>query len=128
MERQPEEALHCNKTYWNFRASGLALIACTLVTLAGCRNEPPSAVVRTLEQYGAKNVRTSSPESIAQWLAKHDDALRKTEELCKAIRPNAPANWGNLTEGRVCQAAAQVTFFHFIPREGDHRTFGAGTK
>ncbi len=51
------------------------------------------------------------------------------DKMCAPVRGNAPANWGDTTEGRLCTAAKQLAFTTPPPGgvKSDGRTFRPGT-
>lgn len=94
--------------------------------LAGCTlSEPPSEIVRKVEAAGAGDLRAASKASIEDWFRKHPDVANETRQMCLPVRANAPANWGDSTEGRVCNAANVAAAFQFRERKGDGRGFDA---
>lgn len=93
--------------------------------LAGCTQEPPSEIVRKAEAAGAGNLRAASTDAIEDWFRKHPDVAKETRDMCVPVRANAPANWADTTEGRVCNAASVATVFQFKERKGDGRGFDA---
>lgn len=109
-------------------ASILCLVA--FLMMAACAPTgpiaPPSQIVEKVEKAGAGDLSTVSRESLRSWLAKHDQVAREVDEMCKPIRENAAASWGDTIEGRVCAAAREVAFFRSAPVKGDGRKFRAG--
>jgi hypothetical protein len=93
--------------------------------LIGCRSERPSEIVRKVEVAGAGDLRAASKEAIEDWFRKHPDVANETRQMCVPVRANAPANWGDSTEGRVCNAANVAAAFQFRERKGDGRGFDA---
>jgi hypothetical protein len=92
--------------------------------LVGCeKKEPPSALVQRLEAAGAGNLSAASVNSIQQWLQQHEDLALQTKKGCEQIRKSGTtkAEWADSTEGRVCTAAANTSFYH--PYKGDNKTF-----
>ena len=92
--------------------------------LVGCRKkEPPSAIVQKLEEAGAGDLSAASVNSIQQWLQQHEELALQVKKDCDQVRKSgsAPANWGDTTEGRVCTAAANTSFYH--PFKGDSKTY-----
>ena len=77
----------------------------------GCqRTEPPSAIVQKAQDAGAGDLSTESTDSIRQWLGQHRSVSVEIDKMCAPVRGNAPANWGDTTEGRLCIAARQLAF------------------
>jgi hypothetical protein len=93
--------------------------------LAGCTNEPPSAIVRKVKAAGAGDLEVASQQQIEDWFRKHSELAVEVRELCRPIREKAPATWTNTTEGRVCSAASVASVFHFRERSGDGRRYEA---
>ena len=92
--------------------------------LVGCtKKEPPSPIVQKLEAAGAGDLSAASVNSIQQWLQQHEQLALQVKKDCEQVRKsgNTPANWGDTTEGRVCTAAANTSFYH--PFKGDNKTF-----
>ena len=101
-----------------------------LLALSGCtaqRTEPESPIVQTAEKAGAGDLRNASTHAMQQWLGKHRDVSDQIETMCKPVRQNAVAQWGNSTEGRLCTAAHDLAFFRSAPVTGDGKTFRPGT-
>jgi hypothetical protein len=100
-----------------------------LLMLSGCTApEPPSPIVQKLEAAGAGDLKNASADSIQQWLGPRRELAIEVEDMCKAARSKAPANWGDRTEGRICSASGQLTFFRYTPRTGDGKTYKSGTR
>jgi P-type conjugative transfer protein TrbJ len=72
---------------------------------------------------------SASNDSIRQWLGQHRSVAAEIESMCAAVRGNAPASWGDTTEGRLCAAAHQLAFTTTPPGgvKSDGRTFRPGT-
>ena len=103
---------------------GLWYVALLTSLLVACeKKEPPSALVQKLEAAGAGGLSTASVNSIQQWLQQHEDLALEAKKECDQIRKSqgASGNWGDSTEGRVCTAAANTSFYH--PYKGDNKTF-----
>jgi hypothetical protein len=101
-----------------------------IVGTVGCqRAEPPSAIVQKAQDAGAGDLSTASTDSILQWLGQHRHVAVDIDKMCVAVRGNAPANWGDTTEGRLCTAARQLAFTNPPPGgvKSDGRTFRPGT-
>lgn len=106
---------------------GMRLVLFALIVLlAACTNEPSSEIVKKVEAAGAGDLKTASIDSIVQWFRKNQPLANEVKQLCAPIRGSASANWGDSTEGRVCQAASTASVFNFTPRKGDGRGFEAG--
>lgn len=101
-----------------------------IVGTVGCqRTEPPSAIVQKAQDAGAGDLSTASTDSIRQWLAQRRPFAVEIDQMCAAVRGNAPANWGDTTEGRLCTVARQLAFTNPPPGgvKSDGRTFRPGT-
>jgi hypothetical protein len=84
--------------------------------VGGCKKkEPPSAIVEKVKAAGAGDVETASVAAIEQWFKKHQAVALEVKAMCLRAKERASADWGDTTEGRVCQAAANATVFHFNP-------------
>jgi hypothetical protein len=80
--------------------------------LGGCKKvEPPSQIVKKIQDAGAGDVSNASKESIEQWFRLHRDLAKQVGQDCNRVKSTKPADWGDTTEGRVCQAAASVAVF-----------------
>ena len=82
-----------------------------LTMLAGCRHVEQSPIVAAFQQAGGGNVDQSTPDSIGQFLAKHEDVRKQLTPLCKQKKANAPADWTTTDEGKVCAGNARANFF-----------------
>jgi hypothetical protein len=87
-----------------------AVVASTMaltIILAGCKKpEPPSPIVKLMEDAGAGDVSATSNEGISRWLDQHKAVLLEVKKKCIEVRQsNPPANWSSTTEGRVCADA-----------------------
>jgi hypothetical protein len=97
------------------------------IVAGGCgRQEPPSPIVQKAQQAGSGDLASASTASIRDWLGKHRYSAEQIEAMCRPIRQNASANWGDSTEGRLCRAAHELAFFRAAPAKGDGRTFRPG--
>ncbi len=97
--------------------------AVALSFLIGCSKEPRSELVRRLEAAGAGDVRTASTEGIEQWFKRHNKVAQEVDRACQKLREKPPSNWTESTDGRICSAAARVTFFNYQGRKPDGATF-----
>ena len=77
------------------------------VAPVGCKKaEPPSPIVRMMEDAGSGEVSKTSDEGITRWLDQHKAVLIEVKKKCIEVRAsNPPANWSDTTEGRVCANA-----------------------
>ena len=100
-----------------------------LVILSGCTaSEPPSPIVQKLEAAGSGDLKSASADAIQQWLGPRRDLAIEVENMCKPARQNAAAKWADTTEGRICAASSQLTFFRYTPQTGDGKTYKSGTR
>lgn len=103
---------------------GLFCVVVCAGLFVGCqKKEPPSAIVQKLETAGAADLSAASVNSIQQWLQQHEEIALQVKKDCDQIRKSGAtqANWADTTEGRVCTAAANTSFYH--PYKGDNKTF-----
>jgi len=122
--------------FMNKRRSGWSgqVTVCLLIVLAalGCGRWRPSQIVQIVENAGSGDLRTTSVSSIVWWFQKHPALVIEVDNLCVPAREHALAKWPETTEGRVCNAAAQVAGFIEWQREiefnNDHKTFQGGSK
>ncbi len=78
----------------------------------GCKKvEPASPIVKKIQDAGAADVANASKESIEQWFKQHRDLAKEIRQDCSRVKAGKPADWGNTTEGRVCQAVASASVF-----------------
>jgi hypothetical protein len=96
------------------------------VVLASCTREPDSPIVRRVEEAGAGNLRTASHDAVLDWFRKHQEVGQEIRKLCEPIRKDAPAEWADTTEGRVCQGAQAAAASYFKPRPSDRVGFVPG--
>jgi hypothetical protein len=111
------------------RTSGVALGWIVLLTTFSCsRPEPSSPVVEKVERAGSGSLIAVSKDAMREWLGKHKDVAYQADETCKPIRVNAPAQWAESTEGRLCAAAREVAVWRAGPVTGDDKTYLPGLK
>jgi hypothetical protein len=97
--------------------------------MAACKPvEPPSAIVQKLEAAGSGDLGHTSADSVQQWLGPRRQLAIEVETMCKQVRPNPPANWAETTEGRICAASAQLTFYRYTPQNGDGKKYKSGNQ
>jgi hypothetical protein len=112
-----------------FMAAVVGLTA--TIGMVGCIERPElrSAIVQKAQDAGAGDLSGASNDSIRQWLGQHRPIAAEIESMCAAVRGNAPASWGDTTEGRLCAAAHQLAFTTTPPGgvKSDGRTFRPGT-
>ena len=91
---------------------------------AGCKKvEPPSAIVKKLQEAGAGDLSNASKESIEQWLRQHREIAKEIRQDCNRVKGAKPGDWGDTTEGRVCHAVASASVFGNEHEETDQRKF-----
>ena len=96
----------------------------SLMLLSCCQmHEQQSSIVKTAETAGAGSLEGVSTPAIGQWFALHKDVAYRIDDMCRPVRRNAPAQWADSTEGRVCEAAAQIAASRLPTITGDSRTF-----
>ena len=89
---------------------------------AGCKKvEPPSPIVKRLEDAGAGDLSNASKESIEQWFRQHREVAKEIRQDCSRVKATKPADWGETTEGRVCQAVASASVLGNEHEETDQR-------
>ncbi len=107
----------------NRRRLTVVTAALAMAGFFGCVKEPKTELVRSLEAAGAGDMRTASTEAIEQWLRQHNQIAEEVDRTCRPLREKAPASWTDTTDGRICGAAARVTFFDYKNRIPDGATF-----
>lgn len=75
-------------------------------------SEPRSEIVAAVEHAGSGDLSSSPAPQIEDWLRKHRDLAVQVDDMCKAPRDKADANWPATTEGRVCTAARNASMFY----------------
>ena len=99
------------------------IVLLALLTLAGCSREPRTELIRKMEQAGAGDVRTVTSQSIEQWFPRNPDVAFEMGRTCLKLKVNAPAKWGDMTDGRICAAASKVRVFYYRLRPVDGLAF-----
>ncbi len=97
-----------------------------LLALAGCYREPRTELIRRMEKAGAGDLRHVTSSSLEQWFLRNPDIAVEISRTCRTLRLNAPAKWGDSTDGRICAAASKVHVFYYRLRPVDGMTFDAG--
>jgi hypothetical protein len=87
-------------------AVSIVLLA-LVIEFEGCKKaEPPSPIVKMMEDAGSGDVSKTSDEGITRWLDQHKTVLLEVKKKCIEVKAsNPPANWSDTTEGRVCADA-----------------------
>lgn len=102
-----------------FLLSGLLTLAAFF--LSACSNqpaaqEPDSSIVVFAEQHGSGNLRLATGRSIRVWAQRNGGTAREILAKCRALQ-NVDATWGETTEGHLCLAVQQQSFFGFVDLE-----------
>ena len=87
------------------------IAAAGLIALTGCRHVEQSPIVTAFQNAGGGDIDQSTPDSISQFLAKHEDVRKEITSLCAQKKANAPADWATTDEGKVCAGNARANFF-----------------
>ena len=101
----------------------VCLLFASFTVLTCCRNAEQSQIVKTFQDAGGGEVGKSSPDGIAQFLAKHDDVRNQITPLCAQKRSNPPAAWSTSDEGKVCAGNTRANFFAPSKFKSDGVTF-----
>ncbi len=80
-----------------------------LVVTAGCRRDDKSPVVRLYQEAGGGDVTQSTPDSIAQFLAKHEELRQRLTPLCQPVEALEDGSEGG--EEKVCDGNTRANFF-----------------
>jgi flagellar basal body rod protein FlgF len=105
------------------------VIAVLLVAMTGCSGwKRPSAIVAKAEAAGAGDLSGASTGAMQAWLEQHRVVATEVNRMCTPVRKNAPADWVDTTEGRLCAAARNIVVSPFRPVESDHRVYESGWK
>ena len=89
----------------------VGVLAAGLTVIAGCRSVEKSPIVAAFQGAGGGDVSKSTPDGIAQFLAKHDDVRKQITPLCQQRKGSAPADWAATEEGKVCAGNTRANFF-----------------
>ena len=110
------------------KAAEFAPIAATLALAACSIHEPPTKIVSKAEAAGAGDLSQSSLAAVQTWLEKHRNLASELDAMCAPVRAEAPAQWTDSTEGKLCRAARGVASSTFKPIESDHLRYQGGRK
>ena len=80
------------------------LVAGLLVAVipGGCKKvDPPSPIVKKVQDAGAGDVSTASKESIEQWFKQHHDLAKEIVLDCNRVKASKPADWADGRELQV---------------------------
>jgi hypothetical protein len=102
-------------------AVGFFLIILTMA--AGCRHVSDSQIVAKFRAAGGGDPDQASPDDMGAWLAKHDSVRRELTPMCASRRSQAPSDWANTDEGKVCAGITRATFFSKPKIQSDGKTF-----
>ena len=83
------------------------LLLTLVIEFEGCKKaEPPSPIVKMMEDAGSGDVSKTSDEGITRWLDQNKAVLLEVKKKCIEVKAsNPPANWSDTSEGRVCADA-----------------------
>jgi len=91
---------------------------------AGCKKaEPPSPIVKKVEDTGSGDLSQATTKSIYDWFNKHQELAKEIKNDCQAVKDLKPANWSDTTEGRVCSAAISSTMIGNEPIKTDDKKY-----
>jgi hypothetical protein len=74
--------------------------------------ETESPIVAFAEQRGSGDLRLATVPSIRVWVRSHGSTSREILAKCRALR-GVDATWQETTEGRLCLAVQQQSFWGF---------------
>ena len=100
---------------------GVILIGLTMA--AGCRHVSDSQIVAKFRAAGGGNPDQASPDEMGAWLAKHDSVKQELSPMCASRRSQAPSDWANTDEGKVCTGVTRATFFAKPKIQSDGKAF-----
>jgi hypothetical protein len=105
-----------------------AWMAVSILVLAvadvGCKKaEPPSPIVKRVEDAGSGDLSQASMKSIYDWFNKHQDLAKEIKKECLEVKDSRPANWRDTTEGHVCSAAISSTMIGNEPIRTDDKKY-----
>ena len=105
------------------RRIGLGVIAIGLLMATGCRHVSDSQIVAMFRAAGGGDPDHATPDDMGAWLAKHQDVSQKLTPMCASRRSQAPADWANTDEGKVCAGVTRANFFSKPKIQSDGKTF-----
>jgi hypothetical protein len=105
-----------------------ALMAVSILVFASgfvaCKKaEPPSTIVKKVEDTGSGELSQATTKSIYDWFNKHQELAKEIKKECLQVKDSKPANWGDTTEGRVCSAAISSTMIGNEPIKTDDKKY-----
>jgi hypothetical protein len=89
----------------------ICVLSASLSVLAGCKHIETSPIVTAFHNAGGGDVDQATLDSIAQFLAKHEDLRKQLTPLCTEKKAIAPADWAATDEGKVCAGNTRANFF-----------------
>lgn len=105
------------------RRISIGVILIGLTVAAGCRHVSDSQIVAKFRAAGGGNPDQASPDEMGAWLAKHDSVRQELSPMCASRRSQAPSDWANTDEGKVCTAVTRATFFAKPKIQSDGKAF-----
>ena len=105
-----------------------AWMAVSLLTFVGSpvgckKTEPPSPIVKKVEDAGSGDLAQASMKSINDWFNRHQELAKEIKKECLEVQNSKPANWRDTTEGRVCSAAISSTMMGNEPMRTDDKKY-----
>jgi hypothetical protein len=90
----------------------------------GCKKaEPPSPIVKKVEDAGSGDLSQASTKSITDWFNKHQDLAKEIKKECTEVQNSKTADWRDTTEGRVCSAAVSSSMIGNEPIHTDDKKY-----
>ena len=90
----------------------------------GCKKaEPPSTIVKKVEDAGSGELSQATTKSIYDWFNKHQDLANEIKKECLQAQDAKSANWRDTTEGRVCSATISSTMIGNEPIRTDDKKY-----
>ena len=100
------------------------LVFVFVVMFVGCKKaEPPSTIVKKVEDAGSGELSQATTKSIYDWFNKHQELAKEIKKECLQVKDSKPANWSDTTEGRVCSAAISSTMIGNEPIKTDDKKY-----
>jgi hypothetical protein len=91
---------------------------------AGCKKaEPPSPIVKKVEDAGSGDLSQASTKAISDWFNKHQDLAKEIKKECSDVQNSKLADWRDTREGRVCSAAVSSTMMGNQPIGTDDKKY-----
>lgn len=92
-------------------ASLLLTGSCTVVSTPDSK----SKIIQEVEAAGSGPVENASVQSLYTWFEKHTHLANQLNKQCNQVKRTAPASWGDSPEGRVCEAANEISIRYYEP-------------